>query len=318
MIARMQQAITAGLIVAAMAWLMTCLRADRPLLGVAGLAGLFLFHSLVLGVELWLMRRSMRRGSVSPPPARDLLVAWAQETWCAPRVFCWRQPFRTHAWPDQLQGAGGRRGILLVHGLLCNRGVWNGWYRRLSDRRIPYLGVSLEPVFGSIGEYCGQIDEAVERLIAATGMPPVIVAHSMGGLAVRAWLRRCGGGAGRIHHVVTLATPHHGTALVKVGLSPNIREMAVDSGWLRELAEHESPALARDFTCIFSRCDNVVFPPQNALLAGAGAFEIARCAHVQMVDHPQVFDLVCRLTGVDASSPLPVGNAACPHSTPNA
>jgi triacylglycerol esterase/lipase EstA (alpha/beta hydrolase family) len=52
----------------------------------------------------------------------------------------------------------------------------------------------------------------VRRVTQATGLPPVIVAHSMGGLATRAWLRAFSADA-RVHRVITLGTPHGGTWL---------------------------------------------------------------------------------------------------------
>jgi triacylglycerol lipase len=90
----------------------------------------------------------------------------------APQVFCWRQPFFSQRWPDHLPAdAQGRRGVLLVHGFVCNRGVWNPWLQRLHARDVPFVAVNLEPVFGSIDDYVGILEQAVRRLEAATGKP---------------------------------------------------------------------------------------------------------------------------------------------------
>jgi hypothetical protein len=49
------------------------------------------------------------------------------------------------------------------------------------------------------------LEDAVRRLESATGLPPVIVAHSMGGLALRRWWAEHGDDS-RVHHAVTIGT----------------------------------------------------------------------------------------------------------------
>ena len=64
-------------------------------------------------------------------------------------LFGWRQPFRHAACPDWLPAppAGGApgRGVVLVHGFMCNRGIWNPWMRRLRARGHAHVAVTLEP-----------------------------------------------------------------------------------------------------------------------------------------------------------------------------
>jgi hypothetical protein len=45
---------------------------------------------------------------------------------------------------------------------------------------VPFIAVSLEPVFGSISDYVATIDAAVARLEAATGRAPLVVAPQHG------------------------------------------------------------------------------------------------------------------------------------------
>jgi N-formylglutamate amidohydrolase len=62
---------------------------------------------------------------------------------------------------------------------------WNRWYPRLQAQSVPFIGVSLEPVFGSIDDYADQIDAVLTRLHDATGQPPLVVCHSMEGMVLR-------------------------------------------------------------------------------------------------------------------------------------
>ena len=101
-----------------------------------------------------------------------------------PATGAWLQPFAWRRWPDTAvagTAASANRAVVLVHGFVCNRGLWTPWLRELRRRQVPYATVNLEPVFGSIDDYAPLIDDAVARATAATGQPPLLVGHSMGG-----------------------------------------------------------------------------------------------------------------------------------------
>jgi triacylglycerol esterase/lipase EstA (alpha/beta hydrolase family) len=210
-------------------------------------------------------------------------------------VFCWRQPFRAGAEPDLLTDAAGRRGIVFVHGFFCNRAFWNPWMSRLRAEGVPFVAVNLEPVFSSISGYVPAIDAAVARLEAATGRAPLIVAHSMGGLAVREWMHKVERGYLRVHHVVTIGTPHHGTWIARWGRTVNGTEMRLKSPLVVRLAEAGTAKRHALFTCFYGNCDNIVFPASTGTLAGADNRHLPGIAHVHMAFHATVFGEVWRL-----------------------
>jgi pimeloyl-ACP methyl ester carboxylesterase len=121
----------------------------------------------------------------------------------------------------------------------------------------------------------------------------VIVAHSMGGLAARACLAERP--EARCHRLVTIASPHAGTRLGAHGRSANIAQMRLGSAWLAQLAARESVASRERLTCFWSHCDNIVFPTRSATLAGADNRHLPETPHVQMVEHPAVFEEVLRI-----------------------
>jgi len=297
MLARLQQATTLGLLVAAVLWAAYFIAQDKP--GWAG-AGAFLIvfgYAVVLGIEfvlLWFVNRD------DPAPratAWQLAKAWWGEVHTAPRVFCWRQPFRSNAEPDHLPAGTRRRGVVFVHGFVCNRGLWNPLMSRLRSMGVPFVAVNLEPVFGSIDSYADAIEAAVHRLETATGYAPVIVAHSMGGLATRAWLAATQADR-RVHRVITIGTPHGGTFLGRFGQTPNTRQMRQGSEWQQQLAAREPAQRFERFTCFYGHCDNVVFPASTATLPGADNRHIAGIAHVHMAHHEEVFNEVLRWVGL--------------------
>ena len=158
---------------------------------------------------------------------------------------------------------------------------------RLQDAGRVYEAISLEPVFGSIDDYRLPIDNAVRRVMAATGVVPLLVCHSMGGLAARAWLEGQPAG-GPAHHVVTIGTPHRGTWLARWGHSTNTRQMQLGSDWLARLNDAQTASSVHQFTCWYSTADNIVFPSSTATLFGADNRELHGVAHVQMAFLPQV------------------------------
>ena len=298
MLARLQQRITAAWLLAALWWTAWQLQQGRPGWAAAGAALLLTGHALFLGAEFAVMVWANRDDHVPRATLTQLVSAWWGEVLAAPLTFCWRQPFYSQRWPDHLgPGARGRRGVLLVHGFFCNRGVWSAWLARLHSEGVPFVAVNLEPVLGSIDDYAGVIEAGAAALEHATGMAPVVVAHSMGGLAVRGWLAGCGD-VTRARHVLTLGTPHQGTLLANWAFSRNGRQMRRNSRWLQALGSTEqamAPFHAARFTCYYGHCDNIVFPATAATLPGADNRHLAGVAHVHMCARDEPYAELRRL-----------------------
>lgn len=230
------------------------------------------------------------------PPWLALWRAWCLELVSLDLVFAWQQPFANQRWPDHSPpGAGRFRPVLLLHGYTCNRGLWNPWLRGLSQQGVPVRALTMEPAFGSIDSYADDIEATIQDLECRyPGIQPLIVAHSMGGLAIRAWYRKYGR-AGRVARVLTLGTPHAGTLLARFGRGRNGQEMCRGSAWLEQLAAQESPSLAAEVDCYYSRCDQIVCPVETARLPGARAIEIEATGHLGLVFHPRIQEDVWRL-----------------------
>lgn len=219
------------------------------------------------------------------PSALHLLRAWWGEVWALEQSFGWRQPFAAHRHADSLPEGTGKRGVLLLHGFSCNRGLWNGWMPELRRLGVPHIALTLEPIHGSIDSYADAIEQAIVQLEAATGQPPMLLAHSMGGLASRAWWRKYGR-EGRIGGLVTLGSPHAGTVMAFGAPMLNARQMRRRSAWLQGLGQDLSKMPTPH--CFFSDCDQIVCPAETATLPGARNVFLAGRGHLQLVDDPQV------------------------------
>jgi pimeloyl-ACP methyl ester carboxylesterase len=290
-LARLQQASTLSLLACACAWLAWHWRSSH-LVALAGFLVIAMSYSLFLAVEFIALKFAGRCDRAPQPTWIELGLAWLHEIAVAPRVFCWRQPFRWRAVPDMLElpsGQPARRGVILIHGFVCNRGFWNPWMLRLRALGHPFIAVNLEPVFGSIDCYAPIIGDAVELMTRTTGLAPVLVCHSMVGLAARAWLRARPAHQ-QVHHVITIASPHHGTWLAQFSHLENGRQMKFEGPWIRELQQCAASLRADQFTCWYSNCDNIVFPVSTAMLPGANNRLVRGAAHVQLGFHHRVMD----------------------------
>lgn len=245
-------------------------------------------HAAILAVG-FLQLRWVNRPA---PTWGQLLRAWAGEVAASELAFSWRQPWREWAEPDHLPPGAGQ-GVLLVHGFSCNRGRWNGWMRRLRAQRVAFVAPSLEPAFGSIDAYADEIEAGVQALKALTGRMPVLCAHSMGGLALRAWWRRHGAGHEAAPRVITLGSPHQGTRMAALGLGVNAAQMRQGSAWLAEL-----PGLP-DIDCFWTPCDQVVNPAATAILPGSRAHRVDGVGHMGLVHAEQAWQ--CLQTALASS-----------------
>ena len=224
--------------------------------------------------------------------AEEYLASMLVTSWLIPRASA-----ATRIHPDST-----RVPVLLLHGYGCNSGYWVHLTPLLDAARISHATVDLEPVAGDIDGYVPLVERAVRDLLAATGADQVaIVAHSMGGLVARAWMRAHG--TGRVARVITLGTPHHGTALARFGLGQNAVQMRPGSAWLRALAAGEDGAARALVTSLYTHHDNIVAPQESGRLEGARNLEFGGVGHVALGSNPRVLKAVMQELAALASRP---------------
>jgi triacylglycerol esterase/lipase EstA (alpha/beta hydrolase family) len=201
----------------------------------------------------------------------------------------------------QLQSNAQGLPVLLIHGYACNSGYWLPMSKLLKQARISHYGIDLEPPGASIDDFVPQVEAAVARLRRETGSPQVIIlAHSMGGLVARAYLRRHVDAP--VARVITLGTPHHGTALASFGPGSNALQMRRDSPWLDALAASEANTQRMLFSSIYSVHDNIIAPQDSSDLPGARNLVFGAIGHVALGRHPDI--MRCALEEITTTAPL--------------
>lgn len=293
-LAKLQRILTLILVGSAAGWEIWFASVGLPFVATIGALLVLLAPALLLGFEFVLLHRVQNSSPVPRPLAAQLARAWGGEVIAAARVFLWRQPFRSNTERDNVPAKiRAQAGVVFVHGFVCNRGFWNPWLRELRRRHVPFVAVNLEPIFGPIDDYVLAIEQAVARIERATALPVVLVGHSMGGLAIRAWLAHFDADA-RVRRVITIGSPHQGTWLARYAHSRPGNQMRLSSAWLTNLAAREPASRHARFTCFFGHCDNIVFPSACATLPGALNVHLPGVAHVRMAFETPVSDELSR------------------------
>jgi len=161
--------------------------------------------------------------------------------------------------------SGGRAPVLMLHGYAGTEAVWAPLRGQLTEAGFDHL-VSL-----SYNSFASDVPELAEALVSqarvameATGHDGVhLVGHSLGGLVARYAVQQLGLSR-YARTVVTIATPHRGTSLARLGPGATARGMRPGSPLLADLRRARSSGTAR-WVAYYSDTDRVV-PVDSAAL----------------------------------------------------
>jgi triacylglycerol lipase len=266
--------------------------ASTPLALMLSLALVLLFRASITANSFFLTWPYRAKSTHTPELTWPGIFRLFAGEYCATMVCSsWGMPFKR--FDQRIFTDSTALPVLLIHGYGCNSGYWHWMSQALQAAHITHYAVDMEPVFGSIDGYAPLVHEAVQRLLQESGQQQiVIVAHSMGGLAARAYLRDHG--HAHIARVITLGTPHHGTTIANFGIGINCGEMnwlgraeeGTSSEWLHRLAATEDSATRAVILSIYSHHDNIVSPQISSHLPGAENVAISGIGHVALaLDH---------------------------------
>ena len=188
--------------------------------------------------------------------------------------------------------------VVLVHGMVDNRSVFTLLRRSLRRCGFGHVRTVNYSVFTSdVRTAAGALGRAVEQLCAETGHEQVhVVAHSLGGVVARYYVQRLGGDA-RVGTLVTLGSPHGGTAAARMLPLTLCRQLRPGSALLAELAE-PAPGCRTRFLALWSDLDQLIYPKQNAAIdhpdLDARNVPLRGVGHMSLPMHPRVVRVVTR------------------------
>jgi pimeloyl-ACP methyl ester carboxylesterase len=184
------------------------------------------------------------------------------------------------------------RPVLLVPGWKDRARVLAPLARFLSSSGWPdgsVRAIEFRDPFGSNIAHAEELAHAIAELRRHTGTTHVdVVAHSMGGLAFRYFLKEAGADHG-IARTVFLATPHAGTLAAWLAFGGSRQELLPGSAFLNALGPLPPGVRA---VCIHTPWDLRVLPRRSAVLDGVEAVRVDRVTHRGMLRNIRVHTVI--------------------------
>ena len=198
--------------------------------------------------------------------------------------------------------APAQRPVVLIHGVLVNDGVWLSLRRFLAKSSVaPLYTMNYGPPLADIDWFAEQLHARIEEVRTATGAERVVlVAHSMGGLVARAYLRRFGGE--RVVKLITIGAPHHGSVLAYTFPGCCLAQMRPGNAWLADLNRGENSAAPVPITSIWSQHDSMVAPQASSVLGNAQNIALVGIAHNALLADRRVMELVSAILKISADN----------------
>lgn len=156
--------------------------------------------------------------------------------------------------------------ILLIHGLVDNRSIFTVLRRQLRRRGFGRVWtMNYRPWTTDLRAAAREFGATIDAICEQTGYERIhVVGHSMGGLIARYYVQRLGGDS-RVHTLVTLGTPHHGTNAARLFPRGVCKQLSPTSEVVAELAE-PAPECTTRFVSFWSDIDALIVPKQAARL----------------------------------------------------
>lgn len=213
-------------------------------------------------------------------------------------------PAGTSALPT---GRPDRPPVVLLHGFIDNRSVFVLLRRSLARHGWHHLeSLNYSPLTCDIRTAAELLGRHIEEICARTGQREVdIVGHSLGGLIARYYVQRLGGDR-RVRTLVTLGTPHGGTAVAPLaGAHPIVRQMRSGSAPIEEL-RLPAPGCRTRFVSFWSELDQVIVPVEAACIdhpdLDAVNVRVSGVGHLALPVHPAVAAAIRRALDAHASA----------------
>lgn len=243
---------------------------------------------------LWLYEKRRGGAFAATEDRLRLWTAWFAE-WLALLTVVVTWPLGVLGRP-KIRPAGETRPVVLVHGWSLNRASMAMLAARLrKDGRDAYT-INYMSMRADTDAKAAAIAEMLGDIARRSGAERVdVVAHSLGGVVTRA-AARWHGADKVIGNVVTLGSPHRGTALAILLRSFGLVQLRPESRFLSRLLEaeqeNEPPVDAFNLASIASLFDAVVFPLDCSFPPMAFGITVDGLGHHGLLYSERIYQLV--------------------------
>jgi triacylglycerol lipase len=195
--------------------------------------------------------------------------------------------------------------VLVVGGLTETTQNMQQFLTRLQSDGFTAFTMQLPSTFGTPG--CGDIANSAQavatragQVLSQTGASQLdVVGHSMGGLALRYYIKNLGG-ASQVTRYVSLGTPQHGTTQASsTSFCVGVTQMAPNSTFLNNLNTPTDTPAPVVYTALATTRDTLVTPaPQASFLQNGGTNATIQqfcpndtASHTQLITDAPVYTL---------------------------
>jgi pimeloyl-ACP methyl ester carboxylesterase len=175
--------------------------------------------------------------------------------------------------------------IVLVHGFVCNSGLWIGMIRHLREAGFARVHtVDLDPLYRSMSNSLAQFEAGLSKILQleSSHEEVILIGHSMGGVLARVFQNRH---PERVLAAISIGAPHSGTDLARLVSTIDAGPARPDTRWLVEfnaaLAAERDVGL-RPALNIWSDSDNIVYPQGNASLSSGVDCRLNGLGHLHL------------------------------------
>lgn len=184
--------------------------------------------------------------------------------------------------------------VLMLHGHNGNERAWDYWGPVLAKEGWQPKAINFMTDDYDAVEMANQVGMHVEALCRTTGRQKIdIVAHSLGGLAARHYIKFLGGDK-RVRRLVTLGTPHHGIGYtLPIQWITVARFLKPGSSFIDRLNNPVEAHGEVSYTSVWSTRDYTQFLPYaSGRLKGGFNYRIGGTTHSGMLTDPRLLPAI--------------------------
>ena len=172
--------------------------------------------------------------------------------------------------------------VVLLHGIFSSGDDMERLARHLRSQAREVFQPTLTPNGGHapIEDLARQFADFVVQKIGTRRFD--LTGFSMGGLIARYFLQRLGG-VEKVGRFITMATPHHGTHMARLGNLPGWVQMRPGSEFLRDLASDADTLRGVNFTSLYTPLDAVIVPARSSEMPQARNVRIWAALHPSFI-----------------------------------
>lgn len=182
--------------------------------------------------------------------------------------------------------------VLFIHGVFHNRSTFAWLKQKMTSHGYRHFKeVDLLTSIHPVPRLAEQIASVVSTMQRRYEVPQIdVIAHSLGGIIARYYVQALGGD-GTIKNLVTLGSPHAGTAWSNYSVLAHLKDLAPKSPFMEKLREMPPPQYTR-VVAVSGSLDVMVRPKSAGFWPGVRNIHLKRVGHAGLLFSQRVCEII--------------------------